>query len=99
MQKFDALIRRLREYNAWWYGEDTEQPDPAQVGVDIGSAALAIEEMQGAIVRTLGENRRLADGDDCTLRHLVGLGLVEQAQNDDVPYPVPKTQFCGWIEE
>lgn len=97
MQKFDGLVRRLREYNAWWYGEDTEQPDPAQVGVDLGSAALAIEEMQNAISLTLAENRHQADGDDCTLRHLVG--LVEQAQNDGVPYPVPKTQFRGWIEE
>jgi len=71
--RLDALVRRLRYYNNWRRGEDTAQPSPAEIGADIDDAIYAISLMSDAIQKTIAENRHLADGDDCTLRHLVRL--------------------------
>ena len=67
----DPLVMRLRRYNEWRRGADFEQPEPAKIGRDIDAAIELLEAMRDAIRVTLDENGHLADGLDCTLRHLV----------------------------
>ena len=41
----DALIVRLRMYNAWRRGADIAQPDPAEIGRDIDEAIVCLEKL------------------------------------------------------
>lgn len=36
-----------------------------------------IRQLEQAIIKTIEENRHLADGEDCALKHLVALDLVK----------------------
>ena len=67
----ERCVMRLRRFNEWRKGADFEQPDPKEVGLDIDYATEIIVHMSKAIKKTIDENRHLADGDDCTLKHLV----------------------------
>lgn len=40
-----ALADRLKLYNEWRRGAETEQPHPKQIGQDIDAAIMIIEEM------------------------------------------------------
>lgn len=65
------LVDRLRHYNQWRRGLDAPQPSPEQIGTDIDTALALLITMRDAITATIDENGHLADGDDCTLHHLV----------------------------
>ena len=65
------LVMRLRRLNEWRRGADFEQPEPTEIGRDIDVAIDLLVGMSEAIRVTIEENRDLADGIDCTLRHLV----------------------------
>jgi hypothetical protein len=69
----ERCVISLRRYNEWRRGADFEQPEPKEIGTDIDFAADIIERMRKAIKATIDENMHLADGDDCTLKHLVEL--------------------------
>lgn len=70
-----TMMARLRAYNQWRRGAEMIQPDPRQIGQDLDDALDLIERMRAAITATITENGHLADGDDCTLRHLTRLDL------------------------
>ena len=55
-----ALIERLRGYNAWRRGADSDQPDPAQIGRDI-DAAVAIFTRQTRAPDPLSQNLNEAE--------------------------------------
>lgn len=54
--KIGELVARLRYYNEWRRGADTEMPEPKQIGEDIDEACDALEEMFAIIEQTLDEN-------------------------------------------
>ena len=56
-----ALIERLRGYNAWRRGADSDQPDPAQIGRDI-DAAVAILTRQASAPDPLSQALNEGDG-------------------------------------
>lgn len=68
---FKPLVRRLRLYNEWRRGAEIDQPSAHDVGKDIDAAADMLESMSEAIKKTVSENLHLADGESCTLRHLL----------------------------
>ena len=41
----DGLVARLRRYNEWRRGADTEQLHPREIGEDIDAACDALEAM------------------------------------------------------
>lgn len=41
----ESLAARLRAYNEWRRGADTEMPNPADIGRDIDAAIEVIEQM------------------------------------------------------
>jgi hypothetical protein len=45
-----ALVRRLRMLNDWRTGAEIEQPNPAEVTVDIAEAADLLERMNEALI-------------------------------------------------
>lgn len=40
-----ALADRLKAYNEWRRGAETEQPHPTQIGQDIDAAIMIVEEL------------------------------------------------------
>jgi len=49
VEKMMGLAYRLRQFNEWRRGDDSEMPCPKQIGIDLDAAIVIIEEVVEAM--------------------------------------------------
>ena len=76
----EPLVQRLRRYNEWRRGADTEQPQPREIGEDIDEAVRLLVAMSSAIEATLDKNMH---GNDCTLADIARVARGDKSVSED----------------
>lgn len=49
VEKMMGLAYRLRQFNEWRRGDDSEMPCPKQIGIDLDAVILIVEEVAEAM--------------------------------------------------